>query len=99
MTTKSDLIAREAAHGQKMIEVKIRFFTDHIADEKGRILPKHAWTSGIVRMQSNKSHGIVPENPLPFDSLMNIPSAVEKVLINHGVILHPDRRMKKYLKS
>ena len=97
MTTKSDLIAKEAAHGQKMIEVKIRFWTDHIADEEGKILPKHAWSSGVARMQGNRSHGIVPKNPLPFDSLMDLSAAIEKVLINHDVVLHPSSRMKKYL--
>ena len=33
--------AREAKYGGKMIEVKIRFWTDGIA-EAGKIIPKHA---------------------------------------------------------
>lgn len=47
---------REARHGEKMIEVKIRFWTDGLASESGKILPKHAWAAGVVRMESNRSH-------------------------------------------
>ena len=33
-----------------MIEVKVRFWTNDLADGKDRIRPKHAWGSGVVRM-------------------------------------------------
>ena len=46
------------AHGERMIEVKVRFWTNDISGESGKIVPKHAWTSGVVRMDSNLSHGI-----------------------------------------
>ena len=36
--------SREAKHGKKMIEVRVRFWTDDIANEEDRILPKHALT-------------------------------------------------------
>jgi hypothetical protein len=47
-------------------------------------------------MERNKSHGIVPQNPVPFQSLMDLASVIERVLIAHGVVLHPSRRMQKY---
>ena len=87
---------KEAEHGQKMIEVKIRFWTNNIADKPGKVIPKHAWSSGVVRMEANKAHGIKPKNPAPFHTLMDISAIVEKVLINHGIVLHPSRKMKKY---
>ena len=99
MVQKSTLEEKEAAHGQKMIEVKIRFWTNDIAEGKGKIVPKHAWSSGVVRMEGNKSHSIEPENPLPFHSLMDVSAAIEKVLINHDIVLHPSRRTKKYTES
>lgn len=34
--SKEDLAAKEAVHGQKMIEVKLRFWTNDIAPEEGR---------------------------------------------------------------
>jgi hypothetical protein len=91
--------AREAKHGEKMIEVKIRFWTDSLADDPGKVVPKHAWTSGVVRIESNKSHGIVPRNPRPFNSLLDVGAIVEKVLIDHGVVLHPSRQMQKYVSA
>ena len=89
--------AREAKHGEKMIEVKVRFWTDGIASDSGKIVPKNAWTSGVVRIDSNKSHGIMPDSPVPFNSLLDVGAAIEKVLINHGITLHPSRKMRKYV--
>ena len=96
---EKDIAALEAKHGEKMIEVKIRFWTNDVASEPGKILPKHAWSSGVVRMEANKSHGIVPSNPKPFHSLLDVGAVIEKVLIEQGVVLHPSRRMKKYVAS
>ncbi len=94
---KSQIQAKEAEHGQKMIEVKIRFWTNDIAEGKDKILPKHAWSSGVVRIQKNKSHDIKPSNPKPFHSLLDIGSVIEKVLIDHKITLHRSKKMEKYL--
>ena len=92
-----DLDAREAEHGQKMIEVKLRFWTNDIAKGPSKILPKHAWSSGVVRIEMNKSHGIVPGAPKPFLSLLDVGAVIEKILIEQGVVLHLSRRMQKYM--
>jgi len=89
---------REAKYGERMLEVRVRFWTDGIAEGEGQIMPKHAWTSGVVRMQHNESHGISPENPIPFNSLMQLTQVVERVLIQHGIKLHRLGRMAKYVK-
>lgn len=96
-TTRGALASTEAKHGKKMIEVSLRFWTNDIAKPKGKILPKHAWSAGVVRIQGNESHGIVSGNPRPFHSLLDIGAVVEAVLMSHGVILHRSRRMKKYM--
>ncbi len=96
MANTSEVTSLEARHGERMIEVKIRFWTNNLADEKGRVLPKHAWSSGVVRMESNKTHSIVPGAPKPFHSLLDLGAIIERVLIDHGVALHPSRRMRKY---
>lgn len=96
---ETDAVSKEAKHGEKMIEVKIRFWTDDISDEKGKVVAKHAWTSGVVRIEGNKSHGITPSKPLPFHSLLDVGAVVEKVLIEHGVVLRPSRKMSKYVRS
>jgi len=92
----TDPAALEAKHGKKMIEVSLRFWTNDISEDHGKVIPKHAWTSGVVRIQGNESHGIVPGNPLPFHSLLDIGSVIEKVLLNHGIVLHPSTKMDKY---
>jgi hypothetical protein len=97
MPSPEDIQEREAKHGQKMIEVKLRFWTDEIADTEGRILPKHAWTSGVVRMERNTAHGISPQRPLVFHTLLDIGSVIEKTLIEHGIQLHVSRKMRKYV--
>jgi hypothetical protein len=96
MSKHSAVQSKVAAHGDKMIEVKIRFWTNDIADF-GKVLPKHAWTSGVVRLERNSSHGIVPGHPRPFHSLLDIGAVVEASLIEHGIQLHPSRKMGKYL--
>ena len=93
---------QEAEHGERMIELKVRFWTNDMTDEepvergKGKIRPKHAWGSGVVRIKPNKAHGISTGKVVPFNSLMEIPSAIERVLINNGVSIHRSRKMKKY---
>lgn len=88
---------REAAHGEKMIEVKVRFWTDDLAPTDGHILPKHAWTAGVVRLKRNAAHEIDPGKPIPFNSLMEIGAVIEQALIDHGIELHASPRMRKYV--
>jgi hypothetical protein len=96
MAKKEGVAEQEATQGEKMIEIKLRFWTNDIAEEAGKIIPKNAWTAGVVRIERNKSHGIVPSSPLPFHSLLDIGAVIEKVLIEHEVVLHPSRKMNKY---
>jgi hypothetical protein len=91
-----DIQSREAKQGQKMIEVKLRFWTNDIAEE-GKVIPKHAWAAGVARIERNPSHGITPGKPEPFHSLLDIGAVIEKVLIKHGIVLHPSRKMQKYV--
>ena len=99
MENTKDIEQREAQQGERMIEIKVRFWTNDIAEGKGVILPKHAQSSGVVRIKRNSSHGIVPGKPLPFHSLMDLTSVIEKVLMAQGITLHSSRRMKKYFDS
>jgi len=99
MAIKNELITKEAEWGERMIEVKVRFWTDGIAKEPGKILPRHAWAGGVVRMERNKAHEIKPQNPVPFNSLMDLLYIIEKVLIKHSITLHSSDRMRKYLEQ
>ena len=94
----NEVAAKEAAQGERMIEIKLRFWTNDIA-EKGKVIPKHAWSSGVVRIERNKTHGIEPGKPKPFHSLLDVGHVIEKTLIEQGVVLHPSKTMKKYVRD
>lgn len=99
-TDQKEVVAGlEAGRGERMIEVRLRFWTNDLADGEGKVRPKHAWSSGVVRMESNKTHGIRPKNPRPFHSLLDVGAVIEKVLIQHGIQLHVNRQMRKYLST
>lgn len=99
MAKKTDRAeARAAPHGEKMIELRIRFWTDKIAEEEGMILPRHAWDSGVVVMDTNKAHGVSPQSPVPFNSILDLPSVISEVLVQHGVALHPNAKLRKLIK-
>jgi hypothetical protein len=96
-----DVEGRVAAHGKRMIEVRIRFWTNDIATPPapGKIIPKHGWDAGVVDVQRNTSHGIEPQNPIPFNGMAELPSKIEKLLLAHGITLHLSRRASRYLRS
>jgi len=96
MPAKRNAAAREARWGQKMIEVKVRFWTDNLAP-KGKVDPKNAWSAGVVRVARNDPHGIAPARPIPFNSLLDLGAAIEKALIANGIVLHANRKMRKYI--
>jgi hypothetical protein len=50
-------------------------------------------------MERNRSHGIEPGKPAPFHSLLDVGAVIEKTLIEHGVVLRPSRKMKKYFEE
>jgi len=87
----------KAPHGERMIEIQVRFFTDKIAESKDNVVPKHCWTTGMVKIQTNKSHGIKQINPVPFNSLLDLTAIIEKVLIQSGIVMHKSNRMQKYI--
>lgn len=99
MAGKKDIEVLEAQQGERMIEIKVRFWTNDIAEGKGNIRPKHAWSSGVVRIERNKSHGLVPQKPLPFHSLLDLTAVIEKVLLAQGITLHSSQKMKKYFEA
>ncbi len=88
--------SKSATHGEKTIEVRVRFWTNDLAGEKGKIIPKHGWTSGQVFLPSNPSHGITSSEPVMFNSFAELPSKIEELLIASGITLHPDKE-RRYL--
>lgn len=88
-----------AGKDEKMIEVKVRFWTDDIAPSSGEVIQKHASIGGVVRMERNPTHGISPKKPRVFNSLMDLPAVMERVLVDHGIVLQTSDRMRKYVRD
>ena len=101
MASKNDeaVAAKEAAHGQKMIELRVRFWTNDLADQPGKVAPKNAWAAGVVRIESNAAHGLKATSPAPFNSLPELSGVIERVLIEHDIKLHPSTKERKYRRS
>jgi hypothetical protein len=78
----------DAPHGDKMIEITIRFWTNDIAEEEGKVLPKHIHNSGMVRLTANKTHDIPGEQPTPFMSMAELPGKIEELLERHKIVMH-----------
>lgn len=93
----ADMDEVDARHGEKMIEITIRLWTDEIAEQPKKIKQKHAWAKGIVHIQQNKAHGIVPGKGVPFQSLLGLGSAIEKLLKQHEIVLHISNEADRYL--
>jgi hypothetical protein len=88
-----------AKHGDKMIELRVRFFTNGIARAKGKIVMKNAWDGGFVAMDSNESHGISPKPPKPFNSILQLQAVIADVLTDHSIVLHRGQKLRKLFKG
>ena len=85
----------EARRGEKMIEVRVRFWTNDIAETKGHILPKHCWPAGTVYASKNDSHGIKGSRTMPFNSLDEVQSAIEHAMEDVGIKVHESKKTPK----
>jgi hypothetical protein len=88
----------KAPLGEKMIEVKVRFFTDGLAPD-GQILPRHGYAAGEVRVTRNPSHDIRPGEPVMFNSMAEMPYAVEKTLRDHNIKIELSSRERRYRRA
>jgi hypothetical protein len=70
-----------------MVFVDVAFHTDGISSRKGHVVPKRAWTNGAVYVRANKAHGIRAQSPQRFNSLLELPHAIGRVLKANGITL------------
>ncbi len=87
---------KKAKYGEKMIQVKMYFFTDGIAESKDKIVPKHAWTKGQLSLIANESHEIRSRRT-HFNTLMELTHALQELLIEGGITLHVCDDMKRLI--
>lgn len=78
-----------------MIEIRVRFWTNGIAERKGYVLPRHCRAAGTVHVTTNETHGLKDEHNLKFNSMAELPAAIEKLMIGAGIKMRRSRREKK----
>ncbi|MEM1582842.1 MAG: hypothetical protein QXK89_10125 [Candidatus Bathyarchaeia archaeon] len=85
----------EAKYGERMIELRVAFFTDNIANTEGKVVPKVCWDIGTVRLLANAAHGVKASEPYFFDGLSELLTTIEKLLVDNGIkVLHCPRRTR-----
>jgi len=93
-------IRTKARHGEKTVELTVRFWTNDISKKRGYVVKKECWDSGVVYLKKNRAHGITSDGqPVPFNSLLDLPSKIEEVLISHKIVLHLGDRSGKYFRN
>jgi hypothetical protein len=94
MKSKKRAAPARASSAEKMLELKIKFWTNQIAC-KGKAAPKPGWAFGVVRIEASGSPHIDVKRPRHFGSFLELPSVIEQVLTEHGVVLAPKSRTRK----
>ena len=82
----------KALQGDRTIKMVVYFFSDELAKD-GYVRPKHAHSGGMVYLEKNPSHGITKRSA-GFQSVAQIPAAIEKLLIRGGITLHATPTMR-----
>jgi hypothetical protein len=85
-------------HGETMITLTVKFFTDHLAKDPNMVRRKHAYTCGAVYMTKNETHGTRSGKTFKFNSMAELPLAMQKCLIAHDITLHPSKNDRKIFK-
>lgn len=85
----------EAKPGERMIELKVAFFTDDIANTAGKVVPKVCWDVGTVRLLANATHGVKSSEPYIFNGLSELLTTIERLLVDNGIkVLHYPSRTR-----
>ena len=83
----------------KLVSETLRFpqrFPSDAAPRTTPPRPRHAWTSGMVALQRNDAHELQGGDPMPLNSMLELPAVIEKLLIRDKVKLHASDRMRRY---
>jgi hypothetical protein len=89
-----------------MMKVTIYFRTKHTLTNLGRFKgaavsgerhPPKSFSDGIVRIERDRLQGILHTKDVTFNSMLELPAAIEKALIGAEVKLHPSTRTRKYI--
>lgn len=85
-----------APHGKKMIGVEVRFWTNNLA-AKGKIVPRSGRWAASSGYRATKCMELRPVGLGHSTHSWRSRPPIERVLIEHGVRLHPSRKIRKYI--
>lgn len=76
-------------HGYKMIEVRLRFWTNNTLSEEENELrvPGHCWNAGVVIVSRNDHHNIQGRGPTPFHSIEELPEVLHEEMAEAGITI------------
>jgi hypothetical protein len=80
-------VEKKVKHGDKVIKIEVHFWTDKMASDKEKLVPKAAWDSGTVHILKNAGHGIKRSKSFPFSSLSELQPTIEKAFKETGISL------------
>jgi hypothetical protein len=90
-------MAREKKTDKKMIQLRIYFWTSGMVEEKGGVLPKHAWDCGHVSLPANRLHGIKAGSNKQFRTLLQLGALIEELLKESRITLHMGKGSRRYM--
>src|SRR5882724_8933670 len=87
-----DADSKEARTGEKMVILEVRFWTNKLSKRPNHIRPKHIRAKGTVTFRKNVTHGLNSTLGFNFNSIMELPAAIEKLFLRHGIRVHPSQK-------
>lgn len=85
-------------HGDRTIKIELHFWTDGIASERGKVVPKVCWDSGMIHILKNEGHGIERLEPIPFNSLSELEQKLEEAFRKAGIVVLKSKQKLYYPK-
>jgi hypothetical protein len=76
----------------RMIKLQLNFWVDGIATKRQNIVPGACWDSGTIEILKNNAHGVSGSRSIPFNSLSELETKIEKGLENAGLKLVKSER-------
>ena len=85
-------------HGERTIKIELHFWTNDIASERGKVVPKVCWDSGMIHVLKNEGHGIERLGPVPFNSLSELELKLEEAFKKAGIVVLKSKEKPYYPK-
>jgi len=85
---------KKVEHGDKVIKIEVHFWTNDIASDEKRRIPKVAWDSGTIHILKNEGHGIKRSEPIHFNSLSELQSTIETAFKKRRMSLLHSRKYR-----